>query len=423
VISVGTPSIIFLKDAFMQASQIAYRIPSSVCRGLLLGLTVTSCLGLTEFPFTFQTKASNQCMAAEQSKKVGAMTLDRSDFGNLPTGEKVTLFTLTNTRGHSIQMIDYGAILVSVNVPDRNGELKNVTAGFQKLDGYVNRHPYFGATVGRFANRIAKGKFSIGDNVYTLATNNGPNHLHGGVVGFDKLMWTVEEARNTDSIGLKFQLTSPDGQEGYPGTLNTTALYTWDNNDQLTIKLTAETDKATHVNLTNHMYLNLAGPATGTGSGKITDHELTLNCDQFIPVDDTSIPIGHLESVAGTAFDFRKMHKIGERIEQVPGSPGYDHCYVVNGKAGELRDCAKVVDPKSGRAFELKTTQPGVQLYTGNFLQGTEAGAFLKKHEAFCLETQHFPDSPNQKSFPSTLLMPGEKFQETTTIRFYTVPE
>jgi aldose 1-epimerase len=362
-------------------------------------------------------------MAEDQSKKVGTMNLDRADFGKLPSGEKVTLFTLTNTRGHSIQMIDYGAILVSVNVPDRNGELKNVTAGFQKLDGYLNRHPYFGASVGRYANRIAKGKFTIGDADYSLATNNGPNHLHGGVVGFDKLMWSAEEVRGPESIGLKFQLTSPDGQEGYPGTLETTATYTWDNNDQLTIQFSAKTDKPTHVNLTNHMYLNLAGPATGAGSGKITDHLLTLNCDSYIPVDDTSIPIGNLESVVGTSFDFRTEHKIGERIDRVPGASGYDHCFVINGKAGELRGCAKAVDPKSGRALELMTTQPGVQLYTGNFLQGTESGAFLKQHEAFCLETQHFPDSPNQKSFPSTLLVPGENFQETTTIRFFTVPE
>lgn len=415
----------------MQYSLITNQIRSIVCRRVLLGLTVASGLGLTEFPLSFQSKTSSQCMAAEQSKKVGNMNLDRSDFGKLPTGEKVTLFTLTNSRGHSIQMIDYGAILVSINVPDQSGELKNVTAGFQKLDGYLNRHPYFGATVGRYANRIAKGKFTIGESVYSLATNNGANHLHGGVIGFDKLMWTVEEVRGAASIGLKFQLTSPDGQEGYPGTLKTTALYTWDNNDQLTIQFTAETDKATHVNLTSHMYLNLAGlatrtevtPATSPASSKITDHVLTLNCDQYIPIDDTSIPIGHLESVDGTPFDFRKSYKIGDRIDQVSATSGYDHCFVVNGKAGELRDCAKAVDPKSGRAFELKTTQPGVQLYTGNFLQGTESGAFLKQHEAFCLETQHFPDSPNQKSFPSTLLLPGQSFQETTTIRFFTVPE
>ena len=415
----------------MQYSLITNQIRSIVCRRVLLGLTVASGLGLTEFPLSFQSKPSSQCMAAEQSKKVGNMNLDRSDFGKLPTGEKVTLFTLTNSRGHSIQMIDYGAILVSINVPDQSGELKNVTAGFQKLDGYLNRHPYFGATVGRYANRIAKGKFTIGDSVYSLATNNGANHLHGGVIGFDKLMWTAEEVQGAESIGLKFQLTSPDGQEGYPGTLKTTALYTWDNNDQLTIQFTAETDKATHVNLTSHMYLNLAGLATGPATGsatspalsKITDHKLTLNCDQYIPIDDTSIPIGHLESVNGTPFDFRKSYKIGDRIDQVSATSGYDHCFVVNGKAGELRDCAKAVDPKSGRAFELKTTQPGVQLYTGNFLQGTESGAFLKQHEAFCLETQHFPDSPNQKSFPSTLLLPGQSFQETTTIRFFTVPE
>ena len=365
----------------------------------------------------------SQSIVAEESTKVGTMKIDRSDFGALPTGEKVTLFTITNSRGHSIQMIDFGAILVSVNVPGRSGELANVTAGFTTLEGYLNRHPYFGATIGRFANRIAKGKFVIGENTYTLATNNGPNHLHGGLIGFDKLMWNVEEIHESDRVGLKFTLTSPDGQEGFPGTLKTTATYAWDDNDLLTIRFTATTDKPTHLNLTNHMYMNLAGPATGPASGKVVDHQLTLSCDQYVPTDETSIPLGHLATVEGTPFDFRSAHKIGERIAQVTATSGYDHCFVVNGAAGELRACATAVEPKSGRALELKTTQPGVQFYTGNFLQGTADSAFLKQHEAFCLETQHYPDSPNQPSFPSTLLLPDNTFDETTTIRFYVVPE
>jgi len=392
-------------------------------RALLIGLTCLVVTGPHTIILTPDSPLVAKCYAEEESKKVESMAVARSDFGMLPTGEKVTLYTVTNSRGHSIQMTDFGAIIVSINVPGRSGELTNVTAGFTTLDGYINRHPYFGATVGRFANRIAKGKFSIGENNYVLATNNGPNHLHGGLVGFDKLMWTVEEVRDTESISLKFHLTSPEGQEGYPGTLNTTATYIWDNNDQLTIRFTATTDKPTHLNLTNHMYLNLGGTAAGASVAKVLDHLLTLNCDQYIPIDETSIPFGQLAAVEGTPFDFRVAHTIGERIGQVAATSGYDHCFVVNGAAGQLRDCATVVDPKSGRAFELKTTQPGVQFYTGNFLQGTADGAFLKQHEAFCLETQHFPDSPNQPTFPSTLLLPEQTFDQTTSIRFYVVPE
>ena len=342
------------------------------------------------------------------------MAIDKKPFGKTPDGKSVTLYTLTNDAGNTVELIDYGAIVVSINVPDKAGKKTNVTAGFSSLDGYLQRHPYFGATVGRFCNRIAKGKFSLDGKTYTLATNNGPNHLHGGEIGFDKKMWQVVETNTQGSVGLKFTYVSPDGEEGYPGTLTTVAEYRWDNNNCLTLDLSATTDKSTVLNLTNHAYFNLGG----AGSGTIHNHELTLACDQYLPVDADMIPTGVLAGVQGTPLDFTTAHKIGERIGQLKATNGYDHCFVVFGKAGELRWTARVVDPASGRKMEIKTTQPGVQLYTGNFLDGGPGNAGYKTHEAFCLETQHFPDSPNQASFPSTVLKAGDKFHQVTTFTF-----
>lgn len=341
------------------------------------------------------------------------LSIEKKPFG-MADGAAVTLYTLTNAEGNSVQMIDYGAIIVSINTPDRAGKRVNVTAGFDSIDGYLQRHPYFGATVGRFCNRIAKGKFTIDGKTYSLAINNGPNHLHGGEVGFDKKMWGVEELKGDASVGLRFTLVSPDGDEGYPGKLTTVADYVWDNSNTLTLTLKATTDKPTVVNLTNHAYFNLGGP----GSGTIYNHELTIDADQFLSVDDTMIPTGQLTNVVGTPLDFTKPHKIGERIAELKSTNGYDHCYVVRGKAGQLRRAAFVVDPASGRSMEIQTTQPGVQLYTGNFLQGNPGNANYKTHEAFCLETQHYPDAPNQPSFPTTLLKPGETLQEVTKFAF-----
>jgi len=342
------------------------------------------------------------------------MRIESAPFGKTTDGKNVTLFTLTNASGNTVQMIDYGAIVVSINVPDRSGKRTNVTAGFPSFDGYLLAHPYFGATVGRFCNRIAKGSFSIEGKVYSLAVNNGPNHLHGGKVGFDKQMWTVKEIKSEASVGLKFGLVSPDGQEGYPGQLTVAAEYLWDNQNKLSIHFTASTDKPTHLNLTNHAYFNLSG----AGSGNVYKQELTLFCEKYLPVDDGMIPVGQLASVTNTPLDFTSKRSIGERIAELKPTNGYDHCFVVDGQAGKLRPAATAFDPASGRTMEVMTTQPGIQLYSGNFLGGGADNAGYKQHEAFCLETQHFPDTPNQPSFPTTLLKPGQSFGETTTYKF-----
>ncbi|XZE46687.1 aldose epimerase family protein [Pirellulaceae bacterium SH467] len=349
---------------------------------------------------------------ANESKN--AMSIESRPFGKTPAGDPVTLYSLTNAAGNTVKMIDYGAIIVSIDVPDRSGKKANVNAGFDSIAGYLERHPYFGATVGRFCNRIAKGKFSLDGKEYSLFVNNGPNHLHGGKIGFDQLMWKAEKLQTNVSVGLRFSLVSPDGQEGYPGTLNVTADYVWDNDNKLTIRFQATTDKSTHVNLTNHAYFNLGG----IGSGNVHGHELQLNATEYLPVDDDMIPIGKTAPVRGTALDFTQATKIGDRIQTLEATRGYDHCFVVEGKPGTLRPAAFVADPKSGRTMTVATTQPGIQLYTGNFLGGDASNANLKQHEAFCLETQHYPDTPNQPAFPTTLLQPGQKLDETTTYQF-----
>lgn len=363
-----------------------------------------SCVTLASFLFSCRNAYTNEVK----------MQIESAPYGKTTDGQSVTLYTLTNANGNTVQMIDYGAIVVSINVPDRSGKKTNVTAGFSSIDGYLKRHPYFGATVGRFCNRIAKGSFSVDGKSYALAVNNGPNHLHGGLVGFDKLMWKATEVKSDASVGLKFSLVSPDGQEGYPGKLTVSAEYTWDNDNKLSIKFNASTDKATHLNLTNHAYFNLSGANSGT----VYKHELTLSCSKYLPVNADMIPLGQLSNVANTPLDFTSKHTIGERIAELKDTNGYDHCFVVDGAAGKLRPAATVVDPASGRTMEVMTTQPGIQLYSGNFLDGTPDNAGFKRHEAFCLETQHFPDSPNQASFPSTLLKPGQTFEETTTYKF-----
>lgn len=339
-------------------------------------------------------------------------------FGKTKDGKQVTLFTCTNKNGLVLKMIDYGATVVSMETPDRDGKSANITLGFDKLDGYLERHPYFGSTVGRYGNRIAKGKFKIGDTEYTLATNNGVNHLHGGKQGFDAVMWKGTPVESAAGQGIKFTYTSADGEEGYPGKLDVTVTYTLTNNDELKIDYEAKTDKPTVVNLTNHNYWNLGG----AGSGQILGHELMLACDKYVPIDATAIPTGELADVANTPFDFRESHAIGDHINKVKQPPhetkGYDHCYVINGEAGQLRLAAKVTDPASGRTMEIQTTEPGIQLYCGNFLDGSELGNNYKQHEAFCLETQHLPDSPNQASFPSTLLKPGDTYKSTTVHKF-----
>ncbi len=349
-------------------------------------------------------------LLAEES----VLKIESQVWGKSPAGQDCHLFTLVNSHGHSVQLCDWGATIITVNVPDREGNLANVNLNFSQLAGYLQRHPYFGATVGRFCNRIGKGKFSIDGREYSLVTNNNGNHLHGGTIGFDAQVWQAGTIQKDDRVGVRFQLTSPDGQEGYPGKLTVVAEYSWTNDNELAYTFTATTDKSTVVNLTNHAYWNLGG----AGSGKITDHVLEIEADQSLDVDSGLVPTGKLLDVAGTPLDFRKPQAIGDRIDQLPATKGYDHCYVVRGEAGQLRRAARAVDPKSGRAMEVLTTQPGVQLYTGNHLGGNESSGGFGGHEGFCLETQHYPDAPNRPEFLTTRLNPGETLTETTIHRF-----
>ena len=343
------------------------------------------------------------------------MTVEKQVMGKTPHDEVVHLVTLENANGLKVKIMTFGATITAVEVPDRNGKIENVTLYLDSLDDYVKGHPFFGSTVGRYANRIAKGKFTLDGKEYTLATNNGENHLHGGVKGFDKAVWKAKPVRAEDSVGVTFTHTSPDGDEGYPGTLKATVTYSLSNDDDLRMEYSATTDKPTVVNLTNHAYWNLAG----AGSGDVLDHDLMINADRYLPVDEGLIPLGELAPVKGTPMDFTTPHKIGARIDQVEG--GYDHCYVlVNKKPGKLSLCARVKEPTSGRVMEIRTTEPAVQLYTGNFLDGslTAGGKKYQKHYAFCLETEHFPDSPNRPEYPPVVLRPGEKYRHLTIHKF-----
>lgn len=359
--------------------------------------------------------AGEQGRESAASRSKTAMTVAKTSFGKTTDGAEVSLFTCTNRHGLEIQLTDYGAIVVAVKTPDREGRLENITLGFPNLEGYLQRHPYFGATVGRYANRIAQGKFTLDGKQYTLAANNNENHLHGGVAGFDKRMWQAEPVKQEDRVGVRFQRRSPDGEEGYPGNLDATVTYTLTNDNELIADYTAVTDQATPVNLTNHAYWNLAGGAEGT----ILDHQLMLAADKYLPVDAGLIPTGELADVSGTPFDFRKPTAIGARIQQIKSDPvGYDHCYVLRNQSGSLALAARVTDGKSGRVLEIHTTQPGIQFYSGNFLNGEPANGGYPQYTGLCLETQHFPDSPNQPRFPSTILKPGQAYRQTTVHKF-----
>jgi aldose 1-epimerase len=338
-----------------------------------------------------------------------------ANFGQTKDGKPAHLYTLTNKNGLVAKITDYGGTLTALHVPDRNGQSGNIVLGFASLDPYVAGHPFFGSTTGRVANRIGKGRFTLDGKEYTLAVNNEPNSLHGGKVGFDKKLWKAEPMQTKDGPALKLTYASPDGEEGYPGKLSNTVVYTLTNDDELKIDYKATTDKPTIVNLTNHSYFNLGGD----GNGTVLDHELMLNADKYTVFDATQIPTGEIAPVKGTPLDFTKPTPIGARIEQVPG--GYDHNFVLNGKAGQMKKCARVYDPKSGRVMEILTTEPGVQLYTANGLDGTITGTSGKpypKYGAFCLETQHYPDSINHPEFPSVVLRPGQTYHTTTIHKF-----
>jgi aldose 1-epimerase len=345
--------------------------------------------------------------------------VEKTSFGATTDGTPVDLYTLTNARGVVAKVITYGALLTELHVPDRAGKLADVVLGFKTLDRYEGEQPYFGGTIGRVANRIAKGKFRLGGQEYTLATNNGPNHLHGGVKGFDKRVWKAQAVPASNGAAVRFTYTSADMEEGYPGELTATVVYTLTNANELRLDYTASTDKPTIVNLTNHSYFNLAGE----GQGTILDHELTIMADRYTPVDDTLIPTGEIASVRGTVMDFTRATRIGARIAEVPGPApgGYDHNYVLSHGGGVLAMSATVREPASGRVMEVLTSQPGIQLYTGNFLDGTitgKAGVAYQKHFGLCLETQHFPDSINHPNFPPIVLQPGRPFKSTTVYRF-----
>jgi len=343
------------------------------------------------------------------------MSIEKAVFGKLESGEDVTLFTVRNQSGLVLKMMDYGAIIVSMETPDKGGNLANITLSFPSLEGYLPRHPYYGATIGRFGNRIANARFSLDGKDYELAANNGPNHLHGGSVGFDRVLWDAEEVVSEEGQGIQFSYLSPAGEEGYPGNLKVGVLYFLSNSNELKIEFKATTDQATPVNLTNHTYWNLAG----AGSGKILDHVAEVQADKFLEVDDTLIPTGTLLPVIGTPLDFTSPAAIGARIHDIEADPvGYDHCYSLRSQDGSLALAARVEEPTSGRVMEVYTTQPGMQLYTGNFLDGSEATGGFGQYEAFCLETQHFPDAPNQPSFKSAILRPGETFHQTTVHKF-----
>jgi len=339
--------------------------------------------------------------------------LTQAAFGKLPDGSPVDLYALTNAHGLVAKIANYGTIITELHVPDRRGQRGDIVLGFDNLSQYLKGHPYFGCTAGRVANRIAQGRFTLDGHTYTLAANNGPNHLHGGLKGLDKALWQAEPQAGAS---VKFTHTSPDGDEGYPGNLAITVLVTLTDANELTIDYAATTDKPTPVNLTNHSYFNLAG------EGDILGHELMLSADAFTPVDDTLIPAGEISPVKGTPLDFTKPTPIGARFDQLTGEPrGYDHNFVINRAGKGLALAARVYEPKTGRVLEIFTTEPGVQLYTGNFLDGTltgKRGVVYHRHAGFCLETQHYPDSVNHHNFPSTILRPGHAYHQTTMHKF-----
>ena len=340
----------------------------------------------------------------------------RSSFGQLPDGTPVDLYTLTNSNGLVARIMTYGATLVDMVVPDRAGKMADVNLGFETFESYLKGHPYMGSTVGRFANRIAGGRFVLDDREYKLAVNNGPNSLHGGLVGFDKKVWKAEPQHGAS---VKFSCTSPDGEEGYPGKLDVSITYTLTDANELRLDYVAIADKPTVLNLTNHAYWNLAG----AGAGDVLGHILQIAAERFTPTDATSVPIGEIVPVAGTPQDFREPKPIGQILPQRPGEPaGFDNNYVLDqGGQPTPQFAARVEEPGSGRVMEVFTTEPGVQLYTSNYFDGTlvgKGGIIYRQHFGFCLETQHYPDSPNKPQFPTTVLRPGDVFRSTTVHRF-----
>ena len=365
--------------------------------------------------------AAASCTPARKTGETSA--LKKQSFGKTAAGQQVDIYTLSNRNGMEAAIMNYGGVVVSLKVPDRNGKLDDVALGFDTLDGYLKPNPYFGALVGRYGNRIARGKFTLDGVEHTLARNNGENALHGGLQGFDKRVWTARDVSTADTPRLELTYVSKDGEEGYPGTLTAVVTYSLTGANELRIDYSATTDKDTVLNLTNHSYFNLAGQ----GNGDILKHQVTIHADRFTPVDAGLIPTGELKPVEGTPFDFRQPHEIGERIgqndEQLVRGKGYDHNFVLNKGGGALAAAARVYEAGSGRVMEVLTDQPGLQFYTGNFLDGSitgKGGKVYRQRYGFCMETQHFPDSPNRPEFPSVVLKPGEQYRTATVYRFST---
>jgi len=359
------------------------------------------------------------CASTSSSSSGSAGQISEQPFGQTKDGKAVTLYTLRNGNGAEARICNYGGLLISLKVPDRNGQMGDVVLGYDNLDGYLKETPYFGALIGRYGNRVAKGKFTLDGHEYSLATNNGPNALHGGLKGFDKVMWDAKPVAGPDGPSLELRYLSKDGEEGYPGNLSVEAVYTLTPDNALKLEYTATTDKDTVVNLTHHSYFNLAG------KGDILNHQVMINADKFTPVDSTLIPTGELRPVQGTPFDFRQATAIGARInqddEQLKFGGGYDHNWVINKPPGKFGRMARVYDPESGRVMEVLSAEPGLQFYSGNFLDGTitgKGGRVYQHRAAFCMEPQHFPDSPNQPNFPSVVLKPGQIYHNTIVYKF-----
>ena len=359
--------------------------------------------------------------SAQEATATDSVSIAKKEYGKTEKGVQVDQYTLKNHNGMEVNIITYGGIITSLKVPNKAGKSEEVAIGFNSLEQYQKPNPYFGALIGRYGNRIAKGKFTLDGKEYSLATNNAPNALHGGPEGFHRVVWTAEEAKGGDAATLKLKYVAKDMEEGYPGNLTVFVTYTLSKDNSLDVLYEATTDKKTIVNLTQHSYFNLSGDFTKT----ILDHEVTIDADKLVPVDATLIPTGELTDVTNTPFDFRKPKKVGAAIEakdeQLKRGMGYDHCWVLNSQNKGDRFAASAYDPTSGRLLEVYTDQPGIQLYTGNFLDGTlpmRNGGTYAHRTGLCLETQHYPDSPNQKDFPTTILNPGENYKTKTTFKF-----
>ncbi|MBZ4042667.1 aldose epimerase family protein [Flavobacterium hibisci] len=388
----------------------------NVLKRCAFGITI---IGLTAL--SVQCKSDKKMESNTTQNAKDSVTIVKSDYGTTPKGEKIESYKLKNQNGMEVDIITFGGIITDLKVPNKDGVSENVVTGFNSLEQYMKPNPFFGALIGRFGNRIAKGKFTLDGKEYTLAINNAPNALHGGPEGFFRAVWKAEEAKSGESAVLKLSYLSKDMEEGYPGNLKVIVTYTLTKNNELEVLYEATTDKKTVVNLTQHTYFNLSGDFSKT----ILDHELTLNADKIVPVDATLIPTGELQDVTNTPFDFRKPKLIGKDIdakdEQLIRGKGYDHCWVLNNPEKGKTVIAKAYHAASGRVLEVTTDEPGIQFYSGNFLDGTlpmRNGGTYAHRTGFCLETQHYPDSPNQKNFPTTVLNPGENYKTKTTFKF-----